>query len=130
VVLGEEHPSTLASMVNLASALQERRSTKSLVLGKAKVMSYEDLEEARAKRDAKEAAKAKGKGRRVRKRKSPEAEAEADTPVPKAKVARMSEAPEPKGPSDPDDIMERDWVLEAGSRGICDLVIRTTAQWS
>ena len=35
-----------------ARALDERsrRSTKSLVLGKAKVMSYEDLEEARAKR--------------------------------------------------------------------------------
>jgi hypothetical protein len=31
-----------------------RRSTKSVVLGKAKVMSYEDLEEARAKRAAKE----------------------------------------------------------------------------
>ena len=40
-----------------------RRSTKSLVLGKAKVMSYEDLEEARAKRAAKDVAKAKGKGK-------------------------------------------------------------------
>ena len=40
-----------------------RRSTKSLVLGKARVMSYEDLEVARVKRAAKDAAKAKAKGR-------------------------------------------------------------------
>jgi hypothetical protein len=52
-----------------------RRSTKSLVLGNAKgegkVMSYEDLEEARAKRVVKEATRAaKGKGKRGRKPKS------------------------------------------------------------
>jgi hypothetical protein len=71
-----------------------RRSTKSLVLGKAKVMSYEDLEEARAKCADKEAAKeAKGKGKRGRKRKS--AALEADAPEPNAKVVRMSEAPAP-----------------------------------
>ena len=71
-----------------------RRSTKSLVLGKAKVMSYEDLVEARAKRAEKEAAKeAKGKGKRGRKRKS--AMLEVDAPEPKAKVARTSNAPEP-----------------------------------
>ncbi|KAF4627109.1 hypothetical protein G7Y89_g11046 [Cudoniella acicularis] len=90
-----------------------RRSTKSLVLGKAKVISYEDLEEARAKRAEKEAAKeAKGKGKRGRKRKSgtPEAdEGTADTarrsqkrksaaqeaPEPSNKVARVSKAPAP-----------------------------------
>jgi hypothetical protein len=93
-----------------------RRSTKSLVIGKAKVMSYEDLEEARVKRAAKDAAKAKGKGKRGRKPKSagPEIEIEEatagkgkcnrkrkspapdiDAPEPRAKVARMSEAPEP-----------------------------------
>jgi hypothetical protein len=49
-----------------------RRSTKSVVLGKAKVMSYEDIEEARAKRAAKEATK--GKGKRGRKRKNVEVE--------------------------------------------------------
>jgi hypothetical protein len=59
----------------------------------AKVMSYEDLEEARAKSAAKDAAEAKGKGKRGRKRKSPAPEA--DALEPKAKVARMSEAPEP-----------------------------------
>jgi hypothetical protein len=91
-----------------------RRSTTSVVLGKAKVMSYEDLEEARAKRAEKEAAKeAKGKGKRGRKPKSAVSEAEeafadkgnrgrkrkstapeADAPEPKAKVARMI-SPEP-----------------------------------
>jgi hypothetical protein len=35
-----------------------RRSTKSVVLGKAKVMSYEDLKEAREKRAARDAAAA------------------------------------------------------------------------
>lgn len=69
-----------------------RRSTKSLVLGKAKVMSYEDLEVARAKRVAKDAAKTKGKSKRGPKPKS--AAPEADALQPKAKVARTSEAPE------------------------------------
>ena len=58
-------------------------------------MSYEDLEEARAKRAAKDAAKAKGKGKRGRKRKSPAPEADADAPEPKAKIARTSKVPEP-----------------------------------
>jgi hypothetical protein len=45
-----------------------RQSTTSVILGKAKVMSYEDLEEARAKRAEKEAVKeVKGKGKRGRK---------------------------------------------------------------
>ena len=38
-----------------------RQSTRSTVVGKAKVMSYEDIVEAQAKRDAKEAAVVKGK---------------------------------------------------------------------
>jgi len=63
-----------------------RRSTRSVVLGKAKVMSFEDLSEARAKRDAKEKAIA-GKGKRGRKHKSPALEA--CSPEPKAKMARM-----------------------------------------
>lgn len=72
-----------------------------MVLGKAKVISYEDLEEARAKCSAKEKATAsKGKGKRGHKRKSPapEAEGEASSPelesgssVLKVKVAWMSE---------------------------------------
>jgi hypothetical protein len=47
-----------------------RRSTKSQVLGKAKVMSYEDLKEARAKRKEKEKVAA-DKAARSRKRKAP-----------------------------------------------------------
>ena len=38
-----------------------RQSTRSTVVGKAKVMNYEDIVEAQAKRDAKEAAMVKGK---------------------------------------------------------------------
>jgi hypothetical protein len=47
-----------------------RRSTKSQVLGKAMVISYKDLKEARAKRIEKEKA-AKEKAKRGRKRKAP-----------------------------------------------------------
>ncbi|OBT81120.1 hypothetical protein VE02_10223 [Pseudogymnoascus sp. 03VT05] len=70
---------SLGTMPGLAAGLTidlfsyENSSTisKSLVLGKAKVMSYEDLVEARAKRAGKEAAKeAKGNGKRGRKCKS------------------------------------------------------------
>ena len=78
-------------------------------------MSYEDLEEARAKRVVKEAARAaKGKGKRGRKRKRGTLEAEEDTvetvrrgrkrnsaaldaaaPTPTNKMARISNAPKP-----------------------------------
>ena len=54
------------SMMNKEAKI--RRSTRSVVLGKAKVMSYEDLEEARAKRTAKEKATA-DKGREISRRK-------------------------------------------------------------
>jgi len=74
----------LSSMNNEAEV---RRTTKSVVLGKAKVMSYEDLTEARVKRAVKDKA-SEGKGKRGRKRKSP-------APEPKTKVARMSEVLEP-----------------------------------
>ncbi|EOA82623.1 uncharacterized protein SETTUDRAFT_48320, partial [Exserohilum turcica Et28A] len=59
-----------------------RRSTKSVVLGKAKVMSFQDLEEARAKRAAKEQALA-GKPKRGRKRKSDALEGSTVLPSPK-----------------------------------------------
>jgi hypothetical protein len=56
-----------------------RRWTRSLVIGKAKVMSYEDLDIARAAQTAKDKAAAeKGKGKRGRKRKVPAREAEGD----------------------------------------------------
>ncbi len=70
-----------------------RRSTKSVILGKAKVMSYEDIEEARAKRAAKEVIN--GKGNRGRKRKSAALEAGKPEPELEPEVARMVEAPEP-----------------------------------
>jgi hypothetical protein len=66
-----------------------RRSTRSLVLGKAKVMSYEDLEVARENRAVKDKVKAgKGKGKGSRKRKC--AAPEADVAEPNAKVVRTS----------------------------------------
>ena len=109
-ILQEDRIQFLTTINNEAKV---RRSTKSLVLGKAKVMSYEDLEEARAKRIVKEAARAaKGKGKRGRKSKSSPPEAEEDTvetarrgrkrksaeleaPEPTNKMARMCNAPKP-----------------------------------
>jgi hypothetical protein len=63
----DEQNQLLTKMNNEAKV---RRSTKCVVLGKGqgKVMSYEDIEEARAKRAEKDAMK--GKGKRSRKRKS------------------------------------------------------------
>ena len=64
-----------------------RQLTRSLVLGKAKVISYEDLEVARENRAAKDkvkAGKGKGKGSRKRKCAAPEAA------EPSAKVVRTS----------------------------------------
>jgi len=51
-----------------------RRSTRSIVLGKAKVMSFEDIEVARTARAAKEVIKGKGKRGRKRKRAALEAD--------------------------------------------------------
>jgi hypothetical protein len=45
-------------LLDINNEAKVRRSTKSLVLGKARVMSYEDLEAVRAKRAEKEASKA------------------------------------------------------------------------
>ena len=56
-----------------------RRSTKSIVLGKAKVMSYEDLVAKRLEREAKEQDKAKPNRKRGRKQKG---QNEAGTPEP------------------------------------------------
>ena len=107
----QEHNRFLAEINNEA---KPRRSTKSGILGTARVMSYEDLEKAREERAAKEAEKeakkaekeakkaekeakkaakeaeqaASGKSRRGRKRKSPP---EGDAAQPKAKTARVSD---------------------------------------
>ncbi|PSN58983.1 hypothetical protein BS50DRAFT_444481, partial [Corynespora cassiicola Philippines] len=49
-----DEPSKQRLQRHINNEARVRRSTKSVVLGKAKVMSYEDLEEARKKRAAKE----------------------------------------------------------------------------
>jgi hypothetical protein len=73
-----------------------RRSTQSLVLGKAKVMSFEDIEVARAARAVKDA---KVKGKRGRKRKSDALEAdepEPDEPEPDEPEADSEPETEPE----------------------------------
>jgi hypothetical protein len=66
-----------------------RRSTRSVVLGKAKVISFEDIEVARAARAAKEVIK--GKGKRGRKRKSAALDAdEPEAAEAEAEVARAA----------------------------------------
>jgi hypothetical protein len=87
--------------VNNAKA---RRSTRSVVLGKAKVMSYQDLEEARAKREAKDQA-ATAKGKRGRKHKTPGTEdKEAGPSVPKSNAVAPIE-------TEPANIMEVSWRI-------------------
>jgi hypothetical protein len=77
------------SLIKINKEAKVRRSTRSVVLGKAKVMSFEDLEEARAKRAAKEKSSL-GKVKSGRKRKVPVLETGAA-----GLVVQMSEAPEP-----------------------------------
>ena len=112
-----------------------RRSTRSVVVGTAKVMSYEDIEEARAKRTAKDALK--GKGKRGRKRKSaapdegeshsqpePEPDQEPEPEVARAakkvrksteKRARkrrsIAEADQPEIAPEPDKVSELAWAI-------------------
>lgn len=66
---------------------------KSVVLAKAKVISYEDIEEAWAKRAAKEVVK--GKRKRGRKRRSAALEAGEPEPEPELDVAKNIGAAEP-----------------------------------
>jgi hypothetical protein len=70
-------------LITINNEAKVRRSTKSVVLGKAKVMSYEGLVAKRAEREAKEQDKAKGKRKHGWKRKSPE---EAGAPEPMSKL--------------------------------------------
>jgi len=76
-------------LITINDEAKVRRSIKLIILGKAKVMSYEDLVAKRAKREAKEQDKAKKKRKCDRKLKSSK---EADAPKSKIKIARMSEA--------------------------------------
>lgn len=111
--LFQEHNQFLTTINNEAKV---RRSTKPVMLGTARVMSYEDLEKAREDRAAKEIAKeakkaakeAKkvtlreaekttvGKAKRGRKRKSP---TEIDAPGPAAKSAQIQTAEDENVPT-------------------------------
>jgi hypothetical protein len=75
-------------LTNINNEATARRSTKSVVLRKAKIISFEDIEEARAKRAAKDVIK--GKGKRGRKRKSAALEAGEPEPEPEPEVARAA----------------------------------------
>jgi hypothetical protein len=91
---GALHKKHIRFLLTVNSEAKVRRSTTSLVLGKAKVMGYEELVEAREKRAEKDAAqKAKGKGKQGGKRKS--AAVEDDAAKPKTKARRVTEEPEP-----------------------------------
>ncbi|MCJ1284789.1 hypothetical protein MMC26_004125 [Xylographa opegraphella] len=74
-------------LVKINNEAKVRRSTRSVVLGKAKVMSYKDLEEAQAKRAVKEKTSS-GKKKRSRKRQS--AEPEQGVPETETEVTRVS----------------------------------------
>jgi hypothetical protein len=81
-------------LIKINKEAKVRRSTRSVVLGKVKVISYEDLKEARAKRAAKEKSTlGKVKGKRGRKGRSPVRDA--GTPQPEIDVTRMSVVLEP-----------------------------------
>ena len=76
------------------------RSTKSVIVGKAKVMSYEDIEEARAKRAAEEIFRDNGK--RGQKRKS--VVIEAGKPESKPDKGQIIKSSAMEGPGSMDDI--------------------------
>ena len=69
-------------LTKINNEARARRSARSMVLGKAKVLSYEDLEEARAERAAKEKATVrKGRGKRGRRRKSSALQEDSSVPT-------------------------------------------------
>ncbi|TGO43707.1 hypothetical protein BOTNAR_1385g00010 [Botryotinia narcissicola] len=81
LVLFRDQNQFLMEMNNEAKV---RRSTRSEVLGKAKIISYEDIEEAQVKRTAKDAQK--GKSKRGQKLKSIAIGADEDEPEPEPEV--------------------------------------------
>lgn len=88
-----DHNQFLTRMNNEARV---RRSSKSVIIGKAKVISYEDIEEARAKRAAKEILKDNKK--RSRKRNNALIEA-----------SKAEPEPEPESELEPVPELERTW---------------------
>jgi ribosomal protein S7 len=94
IVGGTLQQDRIKSLLKANDEAKPRRSTKSIVLGKAKVMSFEDPVEARTKRAEKEANKLTKKKRACsRKRKG--SAAEACMPEPMIKAACTDKAPEP-----------------------------------
>lgn len=92
----QDHNRVLLS-VNKQSQIVRARKSVYLKKGEGKVFEYEDLEQSRIERDAKDKAAAeRGKGTRGRKRKSA-TQAQQDEPssVRKGKMPRTSEDPEP-----------------------------------
>ncbi|KAK6611214.1 hypothetical protein H4I96_02812 [Botrytis cinerea] len=71
-------------LMEINNEAKVRRSTRSVVLGKAKIISYEDIEEAQVKRTANDAQK--GKMERGKKRKSIAIGADEDEPEPEPEV--------------------------------------------
>jgi len=81
------------SLIKINKKAKVRRPIRSIVLGKAKIMSYEDLEEARAKRAAKKKnTLGKVKGKQGRKGRS--LVLKAGTPQPEIDMTRMNVVPE------------------------------------
>ena len=100
-----------------------RRSTQLIVLGKARVMSLEDIEAARAARAVKDAIK--GKGKRGRKRKSAALEADELEPEANSEPEADSE-PEPETEPEPEPEVARAAKETIKGRRKCGLLYLTT----
>lgn len=90
-ILQQNHIRFLVAINNEAKVQQ---ATELKVLGTARVMSYQDLEEAWAKRAEKDATKEKGKGKRGRKHKNTAPETDRrgpNAPEPQVKKTRVNE---------------------------------------
>ena len=77
-------------MTRMNNEAKVRRPTKLVVLRKAKVISYKDIEEARAKRTTKEVIKSKGKRGQKRKSTVLEVGEPEKEPEPEPEVARAA----------------------------------------
>jgi hypothetical protein len=96
VVGGTLKQDQIQSLLEANNEAKPRRSTKSIVLSKAKVMSSEDLVEARIKRADKEANKF-AKKKRTRGRKRKDIALEIHNPAVAGEVACIGEAQVPAG---------------------------------
>jgi hypothetical protein len=99
IVGGTLQQDRIKSLLKANDEAKPRRSTKSIVLGKAKVMSFEDLVEARTKRAEKEANKA-AKKQRARGRKPKDSALEVHVHGVTDEIACTGETQRPAGPPD------------------------------